>query len=203
MTDNGIPVDDDMLTVLRRETKTAATPLDTPDGDIAVDPDVFTTQPGKNGGTLIRLGFDEASREKAREMQRKSREPYREGRERRTAESKALAAEIMQAAKDSVETAGGGKGQSIEAMADKTTRMMLSVILNGGELFVPTSAKEAMEIAKMANAISATQRAGRAADRIIDAGSRESLPDQVIDRMSQIKAELQARQAERATKAGE
>jgi beta-phosphoglucomutase-like phosphatase (HAD superfamily) len=130
----------------------------------------FTMVPGNNGhGLMERLTDDEAGKERARQMQAKSRGPYREARALKSAEARESAAEILEEIQSSMQIAKARRpNASIPKMADDIVRQSAAAILRGGPIFAPVNGKEATEMAKTWSAIASQYRLGRAA-QLIDA----------------------------------
>lgn len=201
MTDDGVELDDELVKIIARQ---AGAPIATPvevrtDAEDELNPSTADVE-GKldyRRGLKI-LKDDEESRQRAREMQAKSRGKYREARALRSQEAKEEAANILATVGEAMETA---KNQSlftgpIDKTADHIVRMMANLILSGGPMFVPTTAKEASEMAKQWASIGASYRAAKVQQKVLETSSTESLMADVASKLAELKTRAEARVAD-------
>lgn len=199
MSDNGVELDPEVQKIIARQAGAPiATPIEvrTAAEDELNPPDVEGKLDYRRG--LKVLKDDEESRQRARDMQAKSRGKYREARALRSQEAKEEAANILATVGEAMETA---KNQSlftgpIDKTADHIVRMMANLILSGGPMFVPTTAKEASEMAKQWASIGASYRAAKVAAKVLETSSTESLTADVASKLAELKTRAEARVAD-------
>lgn len=196
---DGVEIDPEVQKIIARQAGAPiATPIEvrTAAEDELNPPDVEGKLDYRRG--LKVLKDDEESRQRARDMQAKSRGKYREARALRSQEAKEEAANILATVGEAMETA---KNQSlftgpIDKTADHIVRMMANLILSGGPMFVPTTAKEASEMAKQWASIGASYRAAKVAAKVLETSSTESLTADVASKLAELKTRAEARVAD-------
>lgn len=198
MTDDAVELDDELVKIIARQADAPiATPIevrtDAEDTLRQFDPNAVDIKQGR-----WELKDTEAGKERARQMQERSRGKYREARALRSQEAKEEAANILATVGEAMETA---KNQSlftgpIDKTADHIVRMMANLILSGGPMFVPTTAKEASEMAKQWASIGASYRAAKVAAKVLETSSTESLTADVASKLAELKTRAEARVAD-------
>jgi hypothetical protein len=133
--------------------------------------------------------------EAARAAQAKSRESFRENRRRKQEANEQGALEAVQNIRDDIMMASEStlSRGDIPEMADKVVRLTLSTILAGGDLFLPRTGKEAMEMGKQAAAIAANYRGQRQMDRVIEGTATEVAGRDAMSALHELQQELKRR----------
>lgn len=184
MSESGIEVDEVTLARLAREARSPIADAVELDDPIPLTEALKDAVPGPGRG-------QHWDTDTARAHQSASRESLRS---RRKAEAAAAEIErqkgiiVADMALDDVDMNG-----RLETIADKAVRRNLSLILNGGEQWLPKNGKEAVEMARACAAIAAQYRTGRAAEKIIDTTGTEQIAGEVRDRLLELAARAKAR----------
>jgi hypothetical protein len=201
-----IPLDQDLLRTIAREAgapiaQPPTIPPPNPTDGLNLD-GVLITPTNNNKGFLLRLDETEAARTKAANMQQRSRGKYRENRIRQSEEGRQAAAEIVDTVADAMGIVQNITTGPIDKMADQIVRMNGNLILNGGPMFAPTSAREASDMAKQWATIANQYRTSAAAKKLMDTTSKDVSGD-VLSRLTELATNAQTRAAASKAKAGQ
>jgi hypothetical protein len=199
--DHRIEIDDDLHNILTGKTRIEAEPAPVATDDrinhgIPDDNTVIAERVNNPRWLPRTLQATPEGSERARELQKKSRGPYREARKLRDEQARETAAEILENTKANMEVAAQrAKQASIPKMADDIVRLMAAAVLTGGPQFSPVTGKEATEMAKHWATIRQTYKTGAAMDKLVETTAKDTTED-VVRHLNDLRQRIEARSAQ-------